>query len=186
MAISRILSARFLFWESSRDYIANPNIFIERLPTQGPSLNAQRDLFEHFWVRLCQSWKLGCGKANSAFVRKLNPHTPVFDPASDSLWRYGFQFSGGHEIDDKLRLRNRNSPQPAFEGDLPQRAEIRSSLRQQLGSARISLRNLHAPHECAVARSIRGYKSESGMDQSVRLWASIASCGKPSAASIRH
>jgi hypothetical protein len=78
-------------------------------------LDAQTNLFEHFWACLCQHRKLRCGKADGAFVRKLNPHTPVFDPASDGLWCFGFQFSGGHEIDDKLRLRNRNSPQSAFE-----------------------------------------------------------------------
>jgi hypothetical protein len=87
MAISRIRSAGFLFWESSRYYIANPNIFIERLPTQGPPLNAQRDSLKHFWARLCQRWKLGCGKAKYAFIGKLDANASIFYRASHGLWR---------------------------------------------------------------------------------------------------
>jgi hypothetical protein len=90
MAIGRILSAGFSFWESSRDYIANANIFIERLPTQGSPPDAQRDLLQHFWARLCQPWKLGCGKADGAFVGKLNTNTPVLNPAPYGLWRFRF------------------------------------------------------------------------------------------------
>src|SRR5947207_16028979 len=105
------LSRSPLFWATPRYHIADPNVLIERLPAESSALEAQGDFLELFGACCRQPRKLRCREAKGAFIGKVHPNAPIFNPASHGLWRFCFQVSGCHENDDKPQSKNRNVPQ---------------------------------------------------------------------------
>lgn len=81
------------------DDVLHPDVLVEFLPSQSPSLDAQTDLRQQFLGSLSQERIFGCRETQQPLIGQFEPDATALNPATQRRSRQG-GFSVVHGIQD--------------------------------------------------------------------------------------